>query len=71
MGHFLELVAEIMGVELTDISMETEYKNYDKWDSLMMLTLVMELEAEYRILIPIEKLDNVKTLRDMYELVRA
>jgi len=67
MEKFLEFVAEIM--EEDSVSMDMPYKK-DKWDSLMMLTLVMELEAEYGVSIPMESLGNVKTLADMYEFVK-
>ena len=64
---FLEFVAEIM--EEDTVSMDMNYKE-GKWDSLMMLTLVMELEAEYNVSIPMERLGNVKNLADLYELVK-
>ena len=67
MGEFLEFVAEIMEEE--QVSPDLRYKE-GKWDSLMMLTLVMELEAEYGIVIPMESLGNVKTLADLYELIQ-
>ena len=70
MDAFLEFVAEIMDVDVEEISMETKYKEFEKWDSLMMLTLVMEIEAEYNVLIPMEKLGTVKTLADLYETVK-
>ncbi len=64
---FLEFVAEIMEVE--QVTMDTAYRE-GKWDSLMMLTLVMELEAEYGVSIPMESLGHVKTLADMYAFVK-
>ena len=64
---FLKFVAEVM--EEDNVSMDMPYKE-GKWDSLMMLTLVMELEAEYGKSIPVESLGNVKTLADMYEFVK-
>lgn len=67
MDKFLEVVAEVMEVE--KVTMDTKYKE-GKWDSLMMLTLVMEIEAEYGVSIPMEKLGNVQTLADMYEFVK-
>ena len=67
MEKYLEFVAEIM--EVDSVSMDMPYKE-GKWDSLMMLTLVMELEAEYGVSIPMESLGNVKTLADMYEFVK-
>lgn len=67
MEKFLQFVAEIM--EEDSVSMDMQYKE-GKWDSLMMLTLVMELEAEYGKAIPMESLGRVKTLADMYEFVK-
>lgn len=67
MEKFLEFVAEIM--EEDEVTMDMSYKE-GKWDSLMMLTLVMELEAEYGVSIPMESLGNVNTLADLYEFVK-
>lgn len=69
METFLTFVAEIMDTDPTEISLETEYGQYEKWDSLMMLTLVMELEAEYDVSIPMESIGEIKTLRDLWLLV--
>ena len=54
MDKFLEFVADIMEVDASEISMDTLYKE-GRWDSIMMLTLIMEIEAEYKVSIPIEK----------------
>lgn len=67
MKKFLELVAEVMEIE--NATMDMRYKE-GKWDSLMMLTLVMEIEAEYNVSIPMESLGNVQTLADLYEFVK-
>lgn len=67
MEKFLEFVADVM--EEDSVSMDMKYKE-GNWDSLMMLTLVMELEAEYGVTIPMESLGHVKTLADMYEFVK-
>ena len=67
---FLEFVASIMEMDLEDVTMELSYKNSDKWNSLMMITLIMEIEAEYDVIIPMESLESVKTLADMYAFVK-
>ena len=66
---FLAFVTEIMNAEPGELNMETAYGEYPKWDSIMMLTLVLELEVEYGVSIPMEKLNNVKRLADLYQLV--
>ena len=67
MEKFLNFVADIM--EVDEVSIDMPYKE-GKWDSLMMLTLVMEMEAEYGVSIPMENLGKVRTLADMYEFVK-
>ncbi len=67
--EFLNFVADVMGVDVSELSLETKYNEYEKWNSLMMLTLVMELELEYDINIPIESVNKVHSLRDLYEIV--
>lgn len=69
MDKFLEFVADIMEVDVSELSMDSPYKE-GKWDSLMMLTLVMELEAEYGVSIQMEAIGNVKTMADLYKLVK-
>ena len=67
-AKFLEFVADIMEVEVEEISMETEYKVFDKWDSLMMMNLIMEVEDEYEVSIPLESAGKIKTLKDLFDL---
>ena len=66
---FLKFIADIMEVEPQEISMNTEYNNFTKWDSLMMLTLIMEIESEYDVNIPMEKVEKIKKLEDLYTLI--
>ena len=68
--RFLKTVAEVLEVDAGELSMDTEYKNYEKWDSLAMMNILMELEEKFEVSIPIEKLDKVTTLKDLYEMVR-
>lgn len=68
--RFLSFVADVMEKDSSEITMDIRYKEFSGWDSLMMLTLVMELEAEYGVSIPIESLGSVKTLADLYAFVK-
>lgn len=68
---FLNTVAEILETEVSDLSMDIEYKNFEKWDSLHMMNLVMELEEVFDISIPLEKLAGVKKLSDLFILIQG
>lgn len=69
--EFIAFVAGVFGVPDSQISLDTKYKEFDRWDSLMMLTLTMELEAQYNVSISIEQIEGVKALRDLYDIVTS
>ena len=71
MQEFLEFVAGVMQVDPSELSGETRFKEFKKWDSLMHMRLVMEIEEEYDVEIPIEEVPNIKTLKDFYQYTQA
>ena len=71
MQDFLGFVAGVMQVDSSEISGETRFKEFKKWDSLMHMRLVMEIEEEYDVEIPIDEVQNIKTLNDFYQYTQA
>ena len=71
MQDFLNFVAGIMQVDPSEINEDTRFKEFKKWDSLMHMRLVMEIEEEYDTEIPIEEVPNIKTLKDFYQYTKA
>ena len=71
MEKFLEFVAGVMQVDPSELSGETRFKEFKKWDSLMHMRLVMEIEEEYDVEIPIDEVPNIKTLNDFYQYAQA
>lgn len=69
MERYIEIVAEIVEVDTNTLALDTAFEDIPEWDSMLTLTLVMELEAEYGISIPMECLNGITTLGDMYALV--
>ena len=70
MNEFLNFIAEIMDVNPSEISGETEYGIFSKWDSLMHMRLIMETEERYDIEIPIDEIANIKKLKDLYAYIQ-
>ncbi len=66
MQDFLLFVADIMQVEVSQLSEDTKYKEFKKWDSLMHMRLVMEVEDKYGVEIPIDEVPAIATLKDLY-----
>lgn len=67
---FLQTVADSIEVDVEEISMATAYKEYEPWDSMAMMNLIMDLEEAFDVSIPIERVSGVKTLQDLYEIIK-
>ena len=66
MKEFLEFVAGVMEVDPSELSEDTAYGEYEKWDSLMHIRLIMETEEKYDTEIPIDEVPGIKNLKDLY-----
>ena len=69
MQDFINFVAGVMDVDPCLLSADTGYGTIEKWDSLMHMRLVMEIEEEYDVEIPIDEVAEIKTLKDFYRYI--
>ncbi len=67
MQDFINFVAGVMDVDPSELTEETAYGQIEAWDSIMHMRLVMEIEEEYDVDIPIDEVPNIKTIRDFYK----
>ena len=61
---FLELAADVFGVEVETLTPETAFGSIEGWDSVNHLRLVMETEARFGKPISLEAVPELKTLAD-------
>lgn len=66
----MKAISEVINADVSELTMDLEYKKDERWDSLVMMNIVMELEDQFGVSIPIEKLADVKKLRDLYEMIK-
>lgn len=65
-----EIIAEQLGVEEDEITMDTSFKEDLDADSLDLFELTMALEEEYDTEIPAEELADIETVGDVIEYLR-
>lgn len=65
-----EIIAEQLGVEEDEITMDTSFKEDLGGDSLDLFELTMALEEEYDTEIPAEELADIETVGDVIEYLR-
>jgi len=61
-----EVISDVLGVPLEDITEESSSDNIDKWDSLSHINLIMAIESEFNVnLTPEDTIDmlSVKLIR--------
>lgn len=69
---FLEDFASIFDeVEVSEITMKTEFKSFDEWSSLVALGLLAVMEEEYGVTLTHNDVKNAITVSDIYEIVKS
>lgn len=66
---FLDFVAEILDVDVSEISLDSKYGECPNWDSLKHLQLIVEIGDEFGVNIPIDDSPKIKKLGDFYKYV--
>ena len=67
MEEFLELTAEVFEVEPEEISMQTEFRNIEGFSSLVGFSLIVMMEDEYGVRVPVNEFLECKTIEDLYK----
>ncbi len=65
------IVAENLGVEEDEITMESSFKDDLKADSLDLFEMVMALEETYGIEIPTDDLGQLETVADVISYIES
>lgn len=66
-----EIIAEQLSVDESEIELTSDFKEDLGADSLDLFELVMALEEEYDVEIPSEELENIATVEDVIEYLKA
>lgn len=65
----LNMLVQELNISPTDINMDMDIRDDLDFDSLQLYEFVIDLEEAYDVRLPDELLDNVKTVRNMVDLV--
>lgn len=66
-----EIIAEQLSVDAAEVELTSNFKEDLGADSLDLFELVMALEEEYDVEIPAEELENIATVEDVMEYLKA
>ena len=57
-------------VEVSEVTMATEFKNFEEWSSLAALELLAVIEEEYDVALTHNDIKNAVTVEDIYNIVQ-
>jgi acyl carrier protein len=66
-----EIVAEQLGRDVNEVTIEASFIDDLGADSLDIVELVMAMEDEFGIEIPDEEAEKIKTVKDVIEYIKA
>ncbi|MBN7774064.1 acyl carrier protein [Clostridium aminobutyricum] len=71
-GKLIEHMAEILEVEQEELLLDTAFKadKYD-WDSLKGYAMLVMLEEEFGIEMPVDDFIEAKTIRDLFDYIQV
>ncbi|MCP3778084.1 phosphopantetheine-binding protein [Paenibacillus sp. MZ03-122A] len=59
------IISKIMNVSVEKVTLESVKSDFENWDSLNQLNLVMELEANFNVSIPIDEIANIDSVKNI------
>jgi len=64
------VIADVFGIEKTKISEDLSKENFEKWDSIMHLSLIAELEEKFEISFEPEEIELINSVMKLREIIK-
>jgi len=71
MEHFIQLLSDALEKDSEQINKDDEFRNYEEWDSLAVLSLIAMIKQNYNITIPRKDFDELNTVSELFEYIQA
>ena len=63
--EFLEILEDVFEKEISEMNINDNFKNYEEWDSLALLSLIATVNDEYDIILSNSDIDSFNTIGDI------
>ena len=68
-GKFIDLVSEKIYADNYNVTLDANFQDYLWCDSLDAIEILMEAEREFGVVIPDDRIEHIKTVRDAIDLI--
>lgn len=67
---FIEKFADAIDIDATELTVDTEFRNLDEWDSVAYISVIAMMDEDYDIQIEMSTFKTLKTLGDIAEYIK-
>ena len=68
---FVELFKETLEIEDREVSLLDEFREFDEWDSLGLLSVIAMIDEEYDVIIESNTFQKLKTVGDICNYIQS
>ena len=68
---FVDLFKETLEIEDREISLTDEFRGFDEWDSLALLSVIAMIDEEYDVIIESNSFQKLQTVGDIYNYIQS
>jgi acyl carrier protein len=68
---FVDLFKETLEIEDREISLTDEFRGFDEWDSLALVSVIAMIDEEYDVIIESNSFQKLQTVGDIYNYIQA
>lgn len=69
MNDFIEKFEDVLEMSKGSIQLKDNFREYENWDSLALLSLMAMLEDEYNLTIPREDFQKLNTVEEVFNYI--
>jgi acyl carrier protein len=69
--QFLNQVKETLEITDREINFEDNFKEYDEWDSLNLLSIIAMIDEEYGVTIDSNTMSKISTIEELYNIIES
>jgi acyl carrier protein len=69
MNDFLQLFADVLERKSDEVCVDDNFRQYEQWDSLALLTVLAMVNEEYDIIIDAMSFKSFQTVGDVYNYI--
>lgn len=68
---FVDQFKETLEIEDREIAASDNFRDYDEWDSLALLSVIAMIDEEYDVIIESNEFQKLQTVEDIYNYVTS